>query len=127
MNEHKFIPELYLKQPRLTYSAWGPFAKYQERILKFREIGNLKHLVRNELNKFCFAHDAAYSDSEDLAKRTFLDTILIDKAFETARNSKSDGYQTALASMLYKFFDDKTGSGVRVNGQLFEELHKPVK
>ena len=93
---------------------------------KFREIGNLKPLFRNELNKLSFAHDATYSDSEDLAKKTFFDKILIDKAFETAKNSKNNGYQRALASMLYKFFDDKTGSRVRVNGQLFEELHKPV-
>ena len=98
----------------------------QERMQKFREIGNLKPLFRNELNKLSFAHDATYSDSEDLAKKTFFDKILIDKAFETAKNSKNNGYQRALASMLYKFFDDKTGSRVRVNGQLFEELHKPV-
>ena len=28
--------------------------------------------------------------------------------------------------MVYKFFDKKTGSGVSVNEQLAEELHKPV-
>ena len=28
--------------------------------------------------------------------------------------------------MVYKFFDDETGSGGSVNGQLVEELHKPV-
>ena len=28
--------------------------------------------------------------------------------------------------MIYKFFDKKTGSGVSVNEQLAEELHKPV-
>ena len=126
MNEHKFIPELYLKQPRLTYSAWGPFAKYQERILKFKEIGNLKHLVRNELNKFCFAHDAAYSDSEDLAKRTFSDKILIDRAFEISRNNEHDRYQKALEGRVCNFFVDETGSGVSVNAQLVEELHNPV-
>ena len=76
------MPQLHLKKLGLTYSAWGSFIKYRERILKFREIGNLKHLVRNELNKFCFAHDAAYSDSEDLAKRTFSDIVLIDRAFQ---------------------------------------------
>ena len=37
---------------------------------KLRETGNLKHLYRNELDKACFADDAAYSDSKDLAKRT---------------------------------------------------------
>ena len=28
--------------------------------------------------------------------------------------------------MVYKFFDKKSGSGVSVNEQLGEELHKPV-
>ena len=28
--------------------------------------------------------------------------------------------------MAYKFFDRKTGSGISVNEQLAEELHKPV-
>ena len=84
------MPELHLKQLGLTYSAWGSFNKYRERILKFREIGNLKHLVKNELNKLCFAHDAAYSDSEDLAKRTCSDEMVIDRAFEIARNGKYD-------------------------------------
>ena len=28
--------------------------------------------------------------------------------------------------MVYKFFDNKTGSGISVNDQLIEELHKPV-
>ena len=37
-----------------------------------------------------------------------------------------DGYQRALASMVYKFFDKKTGSRISVNEQLAEELHKPV-
>ena len=28
--------------------------------------------------------------------------------------------------MVYNFFDKKTGSGISVNEQLAEELHKPV-
>ena len=67
----KFMPELHLKQPGFTYSACELFTKHREKIQKFRETGNLKHLYRNELDKACFAHDAAYSDSKDLAKRTF--------------------------------------------------------
>ena len=49
-----------------------------------------------------------------------------DKASEIDRNCKCDKYQTALTSMVYMFFDKKTGSGVNVNEQLAEELHKPV-
>ena len=44
---HKFMSELYLKQPAFTQSACGSFNKHRERIQKFREAGNLKHLYRN--------------------------------------------------------------------------------
>ena len=73
-----------------------------------------------------FAHDTAYSDSKDVAKRTVSDKLLKDKAYETARNRHYDGYQKALASMFYKFLHKKTGSRISVNEQLSEELHKPV-
>ena len=122
----KFMQELHLKQPGLTYSASGPFTEHRERIQKFRQTGNLKHLYRIELDKACFAHDAAYSDGIDLAKRTISDNILKDKAYEIAVNCKYDGFQTALASMVYKIFGKKTGSEVSVNEQLAEELRKPV-
>ena len=70
-------------------------------VKKIRETNNLKHLYRNELDKACFAHDAAYSDSKDLAKRAISDKILKDRAFEIARNCNCDGYQRALASMVF--------------------------
>ena len=60
----KFMSGSHLKQPRFTYSACESVTKHGERIKKFRETGNLKHLYRNELDKACFAHDAACSDSE---------------------------------------------------------------
>ena len=63
------------------------------------------------MDKACFAHDAAYSDSKVLGKRTISDKILKDGAYEIARNCGYDRYQRALASMVYKFFDKKTGSG----------------
>ena len=113
---------MHLKKPGFTYSACGPFTKYHERIQKVRETGNLNYLYRNELDKACFAHDAAYSDSKDLAK----DKILKDRAYEIARNRGYYGYQRALASMVYRFFDKKTGSGISINDQLAEEFHKPV-
>ena len=81
----KFMPELHLNQQGFNYSACGPLTKYRERILKFRETGPVKHLYRNELDKACFAHDAAYSDSKDLAKRTISDKILKDRAYEITR------------------------------------------
>ena len=120
------MAELHLKQPVFSYSACGPFTKHRERIQKFRETGDLKHLYRNELDKACFALDAAYSDSKDLAKRSISDKILKDRAYEIAKNRNFDGYQRALASMVYKFFYKKTGSEISANEPLAEELHKPV-
>ena len=73
-----------------------------------------------------FAHNAAYSNNRDLAKRTISSKILKNKTYEIARNWKYDGYQRALGSMAYKFFDKKIGSGMSVNEQLAEELHKPL-
>ena len=69
----KFIPEFHVKQPGFTYIACGLFRKHCERIPKSRETGNLKYLYRNKLEKAFFAHDAAYSDSKDLAKTTVSD------------------------------------------------------
>ena len=33
---HKFMPEMHLRQPGFTYSAWRPFTKTKERIQKFK-------------------------------------------------------------------------------------------
>ena len=67
-----------------------------------------------------------YFDSKELSKRTISDEILKDRAYEIARDCGYDRYETALASMVYKFFDKKAGSGISVNEQLAEKLHKPV-
>ena len=132
------MPELPLKQPGFTYSPCGPFTKHRERIYKFMNTGDTRFIYRNDLDKACFQHDSAYSDSNDLIKRTQSDKILRDKAFNIANNPKYDGYQRGLASMVYKFFDKKSrGSGIRnnikenkgdslQNSQLANELHKPM-
>ena len=99
---------------------------HRERIQNFRKVGNLKHLYRNKLDQACFTHDVAYYDSEDLSKRTISAKILKERADKVARNCKNDGYQWALASMLFKIFDKRTGSGTSTNEEIAEELHKPV-
>ena len=60
---------------------------------KFRGTSNLKNLYRNESDKACFAHDAAYSDSKDLTKKIISDKILKDRVYEIAWNWKYDGYK----------------------------------
>ena len=73
-----------------------------------------------------------YGGFKDLARRTGFEKFLRDKAFNIAKDSKYEGYQKGLASMVYKFFDKKsTGSGIanneiKQNLQLAEELHKPI-
>ena len=55
----------------------------------------------------------AYRDFKDLKRRIVSDKILKDKVFNIAKNSKYDGYQRGLASMVYKFFEKiSAGSGV---------------
>ena len=58
-----------------------------------------------------------------MKKRTQSDKVLSNKAFEIASNPKYDGYQRRLASMVFKFFDEKSkGSDIKQNEQLAKEL-----
>ena len=72
----------------------------------------------------------AYGDFKDLPNKTASDKVLSDKAFNTAKDPKYDRYQRRLASMIYKLFDKKTVDigikSTQQNGQLAEELHKPI-
>ena len=128
----KFMPEMHLRQPGFTYSACGPFTKHKERIKKFEQTGDMQYIYRNELDKPCFQHDAAYADNKDLLNRTRADKILRYKAYGIANNPQYDGYQRGLASMVYKFFDIKVssrdrktvGSGINENIKLADELQK---
>ena len=100
---------MHSKQTGFTYSVSRSFTKHRGNIQKFREKDNLKYLYRYELEKACFAHDAPYFESKDLSKKTTSIKILKDRAYELARNRKYNGYQRALASIVYNFLDKKTG------------------
>ena len=86
----KYMPEMHLRQPGFTYSACGPFTKHKQRIQKIMQTGDTKYIYKNELGKACFAHETAYCDSKDLAKRTQSDKVLKDKAFKITNNPKYD-------------------------------------
>ena len=131
----KLMPEIYLKQPRFTYSASGPFTKNKERILKFKKTRDTNYIYKNELDKACFQYDMAYGDFKDLASGTASTKIFRNKAYNIAKDPKYGGDQKSLAAIVYKFFNKKSaGSGVNMNAinknkhnhQLAEELHKPV-
>ena len=66
----KFMPEMHLRQSGFTYSACGPFTKHKERIRKFEQTGDTRYIHRNELDKACFQHNAAYTNNKDLLNRT---------------------------------------------------------
>ena len=56
---------------------------------------------------------------------------MYNKSFNIAKNPKFDGYQRGIASMVYKFFDNKTsgetGKNENIsNKELGEEIHKPI-
>ena len=133
---------MHLRQPPFVYSACGPFTRHKERIKKFKQTGDTHYIYRNELDKACFQRDPAYADHKDLINRTKSDKVLRDKACDIASNPEYDGYQSGLASMVYKFFDKKStaepsakhvmGSGIKKDTTkssfliLANELHKPV-
>ena len=80
----------------------------KERIKKIREAIDSRCIYQNELDKACFQHDMAYVDLKDLTRRQASDKILRVKVFNIAKNQKYDGYLCGLASMVFKFFDEKS-------------------
>ena len=50
------------------------------------------YIYKNELDKASFVHDATYSDSKDLTKRTAADKFLRDKPFIIAKDPKYAKY-----------------------------------
>ena len=59
------------------------------------------------------------------------DKILLNKAFNIAKNPKYDGHQRGLASVVYNCFEKKTSSKDIKNENISnkesaEELHKPI-
>ena len=91
--------------------------------------GRLSHLYKNELDKACFKHDAGYNKYKDLKNRAQSDIVLKNKAYEIAVDPKVDDFQRGLASMVWKFFNERSkkvlGSGIE-NKQLANELHKTI-
>ena len=53
--DDKFMPEMHLKQPGSTCSAWGPLTKNKERIEKFIATGNKILFKKINLIKFVFS------------------------------------------------------------------------
>ena len=56
----RFMPEMSLRQPWLTYSACGTFTKNIGRIKRFIKTADSTYIYQNKLDKVCFQHDMAY-------------------------------------------------------------------
>ena len=65
-----------------------------------------------------------YRDFKYLKRRTASDKILIEKAFNIAKNTTYDGYRRVPGSMVYRCFDKN--SAVKHNEKSAKELHKPI-
>ena len=73
-----------------------------------------------------FSTDSAYAKYKDRLNRNKSDVVLNNKALKIALDPRINGYQRGLASIVYKFFDERTkGSGIN-NEKLAGELHKPI-
>ena len=96
------MPELNLKQLGFTYNLLVDQLLNIVKEFKTQRKKKLKNLPRNELDKACFAHDVAYSESEDLAKITISDKILKDRAYKIARNRNYYRYQRTLSSKVLR-------------------------
>ena len=95
--------------------------------------GRLSHILKNRLDAACFQHDSAYAKCKDRANRRQCDMVLKNKVLKIAADPRVNGCQSGLASMVYKFFNERTkGSGINnkgnllVNSQLAEEFHKSI-
>ena len=130
----KFMPELHLWDTKVKkYSACGPFTRHQQRINEFMKDGRLSHIPQNRLDAACFQHDSAYAKYKDRINRKQSDIVLKNKALKIAVDPRVNGYQRGLASIIYKFFNERTkGSGIESGNRftkneiLAEELHKPI-
>ena len=97
------------------------FTKHKQRIEKFIQTGDTNYIYRNDLDKACFAHDARYCDSNNLARRIASDKVLRNKAFKVVTNPYYNGYERALTSMGCQFFQKKKAFG---SGLLKNEIRK---
>ena len=90
---------------------------------------SLSKIYKNELDKACFQHDMAYNKYKDLKGRAQSDIVLENKSYKIAVNPKVDGFQRALASVVWKFFDKRSknvlGSSIEIKKSA-DELHKPI-
>ena len=69
----------------------------------------------------------AYSTYKYLPRKTASDKVLHNKTFAIASNTKNDGYQRGLVSLIYNFFWQKIWTDIVWKDQSFANgSHKPI-
>ena len=118
---YKFILEMHLRQPEFTYSACGPFTENKEKIKKFKETADSRHIPQNEIDNAFFQHDMIYVGFKGLNRRTAADKVLLDKTFNIAKR---------LLTLLLLLVNITSGGTITneiiSNKELAEELRKPI-
>ena len=118
---YKFILEMHLRQPEFTYSACGPFTENKEKIKKFKETADSRHIPQKEIDNAFFQHDMIYGGFKGLNRRTAADKVLLDKTFNIAKR---------LLTLLLLLVNITSGGTIRneiiSNKELAEELRKPI-
>ena len=118
---YKFILEMHLRQPEFTHSACGPFTENKEKIKKFKETADSRHIPQNEIDNAFFQHDMIYGGFKGLNRRTAADKVLLDKTFNIAKR---------LLTLLLLLVNITSGGTIRneiiSNKELAEELRKPI-
>ena len=66
LGEDKLMPEMHVKQPGSTYSAWRPI--YKKGYKKLTKQKN-HDIYKTKKNKACFQCDMAYGDFKDLLEK----------------------------------------------------------
>ena len=56
----KFMPKIHLRQPGFTYSAYRPFTKNNERIQKFKETEDSRHIY--QISKYIYIYISKLDD-----------------------------------------------------------------
>ena len=100
------MPEMHLRQPGFTYSAFEPFTKNKTTIQKYKETEDSRYIYQNKLDKAYFQNDIAYAHFQDLPRRTTCNKVLRDKVFHIANKRDESAIK----------------SEIMLNQQLAEEL-----
>ena len=96
--------EMHLRLKDLCKVLAAYLQKKKEKIQKFKETADSRYIYQNELDKTGSQHDMVYRDFKNLTRRTASDKILRDQAFNIAKNTKYDGYQRGISSIVYRCF-----------------------